>query len=86
MTHTNHKNFYIYTAILMLCILLAACYDSSFFNAHQLMSSDLNRGDEVEIGWSPNRMVRLEYQDGSRYAVLESHNSKMLPGDSFSLP
>ena len=145
MTHTNHKNFHIYTAVLMLCILLAACsdslfdgdggklngedrtlatstdfevfslmlkkkhnatvststlkrlynyvgdehtprvvtlnvlaryighadytkfvawlkaspcYDSSFFNAHQLMSSDLNRGDEVEIGWSPNRMVR----------------------------
>ena len=26
------------------------CYNSSFFNANQLMSSDLNRGDEVEIG------------------------------------
>lgn len=59
------------------------CYNSSFFNANQLMSSDLNRGDEVEIGWSPNRIVRLEYQGDSRYAVLESHNSKMLCGDSF---
>lgn len=37
------------------------CYNSSFFDADQLMSSDLHRGDEVEIGWSPNRMVRLEY-------------------------
>ena len=30
MTHTNHKNFHIYTAVLMLCILLAACSDSLF--------------------------------------------------------
>ena len=30
MTHTNHKNFNIYTAVLMLCILLAACSDSLF--------------------------------------------------------
>ena len=30
MTHTNHKNFHIYTAVLMLCILLAACSDTLF--------------------------------------------------------
>ena len=30
MTHTNHKNFHIYTAVQMLCILLAACSDSLF--------------------------------------------------------
>ena len=59
------------------------CYNSSFFNADQLMSSDLHRGDEVEIGWSPNRMVRLEYLGNSRYTVIESHNSKMLFGDVF---
>lgn len=59
------------------------CYNSSFFDADQLMSSDLHRGDEVEIGWSPNRMVRLEYLGNSRYTVIESHNSKMLFGDIF---
>ena len=47
------------------------------------MSSDLNRGDKVEIGWSPNRMVRLEYLGNSRYTVIESRNSKMLFGDVF---
>ena len=59
------------------------CYNSSFFNADQLMSSDLRCGDEVEIGWSPNRMVRLEYLGNSRYTVIESRNSKMLFGDVF---
>ena len=59
------------------------CYNSSFFNADQLMSSDLRCGDEVEIGWSPNRMVRLEYLGNSRYTVIESRNSKMLFGDIF---
>lgn len=47
------------------------------------IAGPLNGDDEVEIGWSPNRIVRLEYQGDSRYAVLMSHNSKMLPGDSF---
>lgn len=59
------------------------CYNSSFFDADQLMSSDLHRGDEVEIGWSPNRMVRLEYLGNSRYTVIESRDSKMLFGDIF---
>lgn len=59
------------------------CYNSSFFNADQLMSSDLRCGDEVEIGWSPNRMVRLEYLGNSRYTVIESRNSKMLFGNIF---
>lgn len=59
------------------------CYNSSFFNADQLMSSDLRCGDEVEIGWRPNRMVRLEYLGNSRYTVIESRNSKMLFGDIF---
>ena len=59
------------------------CYNSSFFNADQLMSSDLRCGDEVEIGWRPNRMVRLEYLGNSRYTVIESRNSKMLFGDVF---
>lgn len=58
-------------------------YNSSFFNAKQLISSELDAGMEVEIGWSPNRLVRLRYLGDSRYEVESSQNSKLMPGDSF---
>lgn len=58
-------------------------YNSSFFDAGQLVSSDLEQGECVEIGWSPNRVLRLEYLGDSAYRVLESHNSKILAGDIF---
>lgn len=35
------------------------------------------------IGWSPNRLVRLRYVGESRYEVVLSQNSKLVPGDSF---
>ena len=58
-------------------------YTSSFFNARQLLSSSLAVGDMVEIGWSPNRLLLLEYLGDSTYRVTESHNSKMQVGDTF---
>lgn len=58
-------------------------YNSSFFNAEQLVSSELAPGSIIEIGWSPNRLVRLYYLGNSRYEVTHSDNSKMLPGDQF---
>ena len=58
-------------------------YNSSFFDANQLVSNDLTTGDVVEIGWAPNRMLLLDYLGNSTYRVLESHNSKVQPDDSF---
>lgn len=58
-------------------------YNSSFFDAGQLVSSDLEPGECVEIGWSPNRVLRLEYLGDSTYRVLESRNSKILADDIF---
>ena len=58
-------------------------YNSSFFNASQVLSSSLAVGDMVEIGWSPNRLLLLEYLGDSTYRVTESHNSKMQVGDTF---
>ncbi len=58
-------------------------YNSSFFRANQLVSSELDEDDEVVIGWSPNRMLRLRYLGESVYEVLASENSKLQVGDRF---
>ena len=58
-------------------------YNSSFFDANQLVSSDILSGDIVEIGWAPNRMLRLEYLGDSKYRILEASNSKLRVGDVF---
>ena len=58
-------------------------YASSFFQADQLMSSELKPGQKITIGWSPNRTVLLAYLGESTYEVLSSENSKMQPGDRF---
>lgn len=58
-------------------------YNSSFFNARQLISDTLSDGDKVEIGWAPNRQLFLTYLGHSTYRVEESRNSKMQVGDKF---
>lgn len=45
-------------------------YNSSFFQAGQIVSSELQQGDRVEIGWAPNRMLLLDYLGNSTYRVL----------------
>ena len=60
-------------------------YNSSFFDAQQLVSSDLQPGDVIEIGWAPNRLLRLRFLGDSTYNVLESQNSKILSGDRLPL-
>lgn len=61
----------------------SARYNSSFFNAGQLTSEELQAGQRVQIGWSPNRLLVLEYLGESLYEVKEARNSKLLPGDRF---
>lgn len=58
-------------------------YNSSFFTAYQIPSSELPVGTMLEIGWSPNRLVRLVYNGGSLYEVVGATNSKLKVGDSF---
>ena len=59
-------------------------YNSSFFDANQLVSNDLTTGDVVEIGWAPNRLLRLVYNGNSIYRVIETQNSKLNVDDIFS--
>lgn len=59
-------------------------YNSSFFEAEQILSSKLDVGREVNIGWSPNRLVRLRYLGDNWYEVAKSQNSKLKAGDKFT--
>ena len=71
--YIGHKDY----ASFLLWLKNSTRYNSSFFDACQLVSSDLERGDNVEIGWAPNRLLRLEYIGDSAYRVVEAHNSKL---------
>lgn len=77
--YIDHYNFRAFTQWLK----TSTKYNSSFFKANQLVSSELDEGDEVVIGWSPNRMLRLRYLGESSYEVLVSENSKLQAGDRF---
>ena len=59
-------------------------YNSSFFNACQILRSELATGQLIEIGWRPNRLLRLRYLGSSNYEVVEAKNSKLLVGDRFT--
>ena len=58
-------------------------FDSSAFLTEHLSVSGLNAGDEIEIGWAPNRLVKLQYMGDAMFKVLESQNSKLQMGDCF---
>ena len=54
---------------------------SSFFEADKVITSDLNKGAVLELGWMPDRTVKIEYQGAGRFIVRESVNSKLKVGD-----
>ena len=77
--YIGHKDFTDFKAWLKTSVK----YNSSFFDAKQVTSSELTPGTVIEIGWSPNRMLRLNYLGQSRYEVTSSENSKIRRGDRF---
>lgn len=58
-------------------------YNSSFISARQIISRELKPESKLEIGWNPNRYLRLIYRGDSRFEVEESQNSKIQKGDIF---
>lgn len=74
--HANFKDF---------CMWLkhTTAYNSSFFSAKRILVEDLNPGMEVEIGWSPNRYLRLRYKGDGLFEVREAKESKLVRGDLF---
>lgn len=61
----------------------STAYNSSFFSAQQLNATQLRTGQEVEIGWAPNRYLRLRYEGDSQFQVVEARESKLQAGDRF---
>lgn len=57
--------------------------ESKFLFTDTISSTELVKGDMVEIGWTPQRYLKLEYLGKNRYRVCESQNSKLLNGDEF---
>lgn len=75
----DHKDYHSFTMWLK----TSTRYNSLFFNANQVLSDELTQGTKLEIGWSPNRILLLRYLGNSMYEVVQSTNSKILPGDRF---
>ncbi len=63
----------------------STAYNSSFFSTKQLSAKELVPGSEVEIGWSPNRYLRLLYKGDAFFEVAESKESKLRKGDCFEV-
>ncbi len=59
--------------------------DSDFFTTKRVISAELERGTRVEIGWSPDRYIILEYLGENHFRVESSENSKLAVGDEFSV-
>lgn len=63
--YIGHRNYMEFTHWLK----TSTKYNSSFFKAKQLVSSDLQEGSLVSIGWSPNRLLQLRYLGDSTYEI-----------------
>ncbi|MFR9524472.1 MAG: hypothetical protein SNH94_07865 [Rikenellaceae bacterium] len=58
--------------------------DSDFFSSKKIVSAELKKGVRVEIGWSPDRYIILQYLGDNRFVVESSENSKLTVGDEFT--
>lgn len=58
---------------------------SRFFSSKTVESGTLAAGTFLLIGWAPDRLVKLEYLGNCEFVVRESENSKLSPGDRFSV-
>ena len=58
-------------------------YNSSFITTRQIQVQNLKPGDEIEIGWSPYRYLRLQYHGEAHFQVIDSKQSKLKKGDCF---
>lgn len=56
---------------------------SGFFNTDFIAPESLSEGDQVEIGWAPDRLLRIEYLGDNHFRVVNAKNSKLQEGDEF---
>jgi len=57
--------------------------ESEEFSGESIVSTRLNPGSRLQLGWLPDRLVTVTYIGHNRFVVEESLNSSLQPGDSF---
>jgi hypothetical protein len=57
--------------------------ESEEFGGESIISSNLEVGAHIRLGWSPDRLIEIEYQGNNRFVILDSKNSSLKPGDNF---
>ena len=58
----------------------SSAYSSEFVRRDALHSFTLKSQEKVEVCWCPERSIVLKHEDGNLFTVVESINSKLLPG------
>lgn len=58
---------------------------SAFLSAETVRSSELSPGCLLEIGWMPDRRVKLRHLDGLRFTIEDPGTSKLREGDEFEV-
>ena len=59
--------------------------ESEIFDAEVVYVAELRVGQELLIGWLPNRVCRIRYEGEDSFTALECAHSKMQLGDTFSV-
>lgn len=57
--------------------------ESEEFAGDSVVSTRLEPGSRLQLGWLPDRLVTVTYIGHNRFVVEESLNSSLQPGDSF---
>lgn len=59
--------------------------DSEFISSRFIRSCNLAAGDNLALGWAPDRLVCIEYLGNDRFRVMSSGKSKLKEGDEFEV-
>ena len=60
-------------------------YASNFFTSRCQTVAELQPETIVQVGWAPNRLVRMLYLGNYQFEVISSENSQLMVGDRFEL-
>lgn len=58
--------------------------ESELFTGDSLDIGKLEPGTRIKIAWRPDRVCIIEYLGNYRFSAVETHNSKLAAGDTFT--
>lgn len=58
--------------------------ESELFTGDSLDIGKLKSGTKIKIAWRPDRVCIIEYLGNFRFCAIETHNSKLAAGDTFT--